>query len=237
MIQAAHTYRSKEQVLKDLSRALHFNTASLERNRKGRLSGQQVNQFIGRCVKPFIAALVFAVAPFLLWSTGFREHGLMAALGTFVEQFTHIKDLIEIKGRLGAGMMIGSSLACFGIAIYSFSRISFALYFDLLDRKVIVTECRVTGREDQVLRENGRDPIEKYYFNVLRDTHQVSLAAFRALESGSVYLTYILPRSRTLVSIEPKTAANGKVSSEAPVGSIPSGSRVETAEDILQPGS
>ena len=32
----------------------------------------------------------------------------------------------------------------------------------------------------------------------------VSLAAYRALEAGSLYIVYLLPRSEVLVSIEPK---------------------------------
>ena len=32
----------------------------------------------------------------------------------------------------------------------------------------------------------------------------VNLAAYRALEAGSIYLVYLLPRSQMLVSIEPK---------------------------------
>jgi hypothetical protein len=32
----------------------------------------------------------------------------------------------------------------------------------------------------------------------------VNLAAYRALEAGSIYLVYLLPRTERLVSIEPK---------------------------------
>jgi hypothetical protein len=32
----------------------------------------------------------------------------------------------------------------------------------------------------------------------------VNLAAYRAIEAGSIYLVYLLPRSELLVSIEPK---------------------------------
>jgi hypothetical protein len=32
----------------------------------------------------------------------------------------------------------------------------------------------------------------------------VNLAAYRALEAGSIYIVYLLPRSESLVSIEPK---------------------------------
>jgi hypothetical protein len=32
----------------------------------------------------------------------------------------------------------------------------------------------------------------------------VNLAAYRALEAGSIYIVYLLPRSELLASIEPK---------------------------------
>jgi hypothetical protein len=73
-----------------------------------------------------------------------------------------------------------------------------------LERKVIRQEGRVVAREETVNRANGRDPIEKYFFALRYLTMPVNLAAYRALEAGSVYIVYLLPRSETLVSIEPK---------------------------------
>ncbi len=42
MIEDATIFRTKEQVLYDLSKALHFSPESLEANRKGRLSKEQM---------------------------------------------------------------------------------------------------------------------------------------------------------------------------------------------------
>jgi hypothetical protein len=78
------------------------------------------------------------------------------------------------------------------------------LYFDLLDRKVEAREGRVVASEEQINRPNGRDPIEKYFFSLRYLNMPVSLAAYRALEAGSLYIVYLLPRSELLVSIEPK---------------------------------
>jgi hypothetical protein len=60
------------------------------------------------------------------------------------------------------------------------------------------------AREDQTLRPNGRDPVEKFFFVLKNDYYQVNLPAYRALENGSMYILYVLPRSNVLVSIEPK---------------------------------
>ena len=84
------------------------------------------------------------------------------------------------------------------------SRVPLTLYFDLLDSKVEAREGRVVAREEQINRPNGRDPIEKYFFSLRYLNMPVSLAAYRALEAGSIYIVYLLPRSERLASIEPK---------------------------------
>jgi hypothetical protein len=43
----------------------------------------------------------------------------------------------------------------------------------------------------------------------------VNLAAYRALEPGSIYVVYILPRSELLVSIEPKVGDAAMVQSSS----------------------
>jgi hypothetical protein len=84
------------------------------------------------------------------------------------------------------------------------SRVPLLLYLDLLDRKVEAREGRVVAREEQINRANGRDPIEKYFFSLRYLNMPVNLAAYRALEAGSIYIVYLLPRSEVLASIEPK---------------------------------
>jgi hypothetical protein len=74
-------------------------------------------------------------------------------------------------------------------------RVPLMLYFDLLDRKVEAKEGRVVAREEQINRANGRDPIEKYFFSLRYLNMPVNLAAYRALEAGSIYIVYLLPRS------------------------------------------
>jgi hypothetical protein len=83
-------------------------------------------------------------------------------------------------------------------------RMPFGLYFDLLGREVQNKVGRVVSREETTNRDNGRDPIEKYYFSLRYLNMPVNLAAYRALESGSIYIVYLTARSEILVSIEPK---------------------------------
>jgi hypothetical protein len=200
-------YRSKEQVLYDLSKALQFSPESLAANRNGQLSKEQAKKLYGRCFQPVLLTLLFALAPFLVWTriTSARlQISFLDAFPALITQLTHVNDLFESQGKLSGGIMIGSIVISLAIAVLLATRVSLALCFDLLNRKVIMKDGRVVAREETVNRPNGRDPIEKYFFSLRYLTMPVNLAAYRALEAGSIYLLYLLPRSELLVSIEPK---------------------------------
>jgi len=212
VIDDASTFRTKDQVLFDLSKALGFSPASLEANRRGRLSPDQFKQFIGRCVSPAVIALFSAVLPIVFWtgSVGMREHApFITALSVFIGQLMHLNDMLDSQGKISTLFTVGSILAGLVFAAYMGMRFSPAMYFDLLAREVATREGRVIAREEQTLRPNGRDPIEKYYFNLKNDRFDVNFAAYRALENGSTYLIYVLPRSGVLVSMEPKVVRSG----------------------------
>jgi hypothetical protein len=207
MIEDATTFRSKDKVLSDLSKALQFSPESLEANRKGQLSKDQTKKLAVRCAKPASLTFLFAVAPFLLWTrviSSSQQIPFGAALPVLITQLTHVKDLLEVHGKLGGVIMLGSILISLGMAVFLATRFPVALYFDVLEHKVIRQEGRVVAREETINRANGRDPIEKYFFALRYLTMPVNLAAYRALEAGSIYLVYLLPRSEELVSIEPK---------------------------------
>ncbi len=207
MIEDATIYRSKEQVLCDLAKALEFSAESLESNRKGRLSPDQTKRLAKRCATPAGLAVVLAWAPFLVWSyliSASQQIPFGAAVPVLLHELAHVKELFEAHGKMGGALMLGSFIISLGLAVLVATRVPIALYFDLLDRKVIKSEGRVVAREETTNRENGRDPIEKYYFSLRFLNMPVNLRAYRALEAGSVYLVYLLPRSEELVSIEPK---------------------------------
>ncbi len=123
-------------------------------------------------------------------------------------ELIHVNDLFEAHGKMGGAIMLGSILISLGLAVFMASRVPMMLYFDLLDGKVEAREGRVVAREEQINRPNGRDPIEKYFFSLRYLNMPVNLAAYRALEAGSIYIVYLLPRSEILASIEPKMRAN-----------------------------
>jgi hypothetical protein len=207
VIEDATTFRSKEQVLKGLSAALNFNPESLEANRQGRLSNEQAKNLLGRCLAPVVITFICAAAPFAIWTwitAGRQKISLVAAFPALITELMHAKDLFEEHGKIGGGIMFASILIGLGLAAWMSSRVSLPLYFDLLDRKVEIKEGRVVAREEQILKANGRDPIERYFFTLRQLKIEVNLAAYRALEDGSIYVMYVLPRSELLASIEPK---------------------------------
>jgi hypothetical protein len=214
VIEDATIYRSKEQVLYDLSKALHFSPETLEANRKGQISKEQAKQLLGQGVQPAVLMVVFAVAPFAIWTwitAGRQQLSLMAALPALITELTHMNDLFEAHGKVGGGIMLGSIMISVAIAAFMALRLPVALYLDLIDRKVEAREGRVVAREEQINRANGRDPIEKYFFCLRYLNMPVNLAAYRALEAGSLYIVYLLPRSELLASIEPKIDDAGTV--------------------------
>jgi hypothetical protein len=207
MTEASTGYRTQEQVLFDLAKAYPFSPEALEKNRDGKLAKDQHKKYIGRCARPATMALISALAPILFWTSitaGKAQVSFMDALPIFFNNLIHLSQFVEAQGRWSAIVTVGTTAVFLILAAITASKISLPLYFDLLDKKVEVQEGRLIAREDQTLRANGRDPIEKYYFNFKTHSWEVSLAAYRALETGSTYRLYLLPRSNLLVSLEPK---------------------------------
>jgi len=207
VVEDATRFRTKEQVLYDLSQALRFSPDSLEANRKGRLSKDQVKQLAPQVVLPTILTFALAVGPLAAWTyitAGRQQLSFINAFPALINELTHVHDLFEAHGKVGGVMMLASILVPLAIAAFMLLRLPIMLYFDLLDRKVEARDGRVVAREEQINRANGRDPIEKYYFSLRYLNMPVNLAAYRALEAGSLYIVYLLPRSELLVSIEPK---------------------------------
>jgi hypothetical protein len=226
VIEDATSYRTKEKVLLDLAKALGFSAASLEANRQGKLTRDQLRQFAVRVIQPAVLTLFFALAPFLIWAamiSAQKQVSLTEGLSMFVSRLIHMSQLVETNGKFGAFLRMGSTLVSLVIAGFSASKFPLALYFDLLGREVTKREGRVVAREDQTLRPNGRDPVEKFFFVLKNDYYQVNLPAYRALENGSMYILYVMPRSNVLASIEPKlnsgVAMAGETSGVQPVNS------------------
>ena len=204
-------WRTKEQVLRDLSKAFHFSASSLEQNRKGKLAADQFLPMLVQFLRPIGMAVGCIVAPFLAWSLLIAFSGNTSfsdAVGTVFSKALHPKDLFEELGLVRSIAIIKATLGCIGFGIYKAMGISFGMYFDLIERAVIIKEGRIEGREEQIFRDGGRDPLEHYYFDMKTQRFDVTREAYLAIDSGAAYAVYMLPRSRKLVAVEPKTSAD-----------------------------
>jgi hypothetical protein len=207
----ATIYRTKEQVLNDLAKALCFSRESLETNRKGHISKEQAKELYGRCVRPAVLLILSAFGPVAIWTwitAGRAQLSLANALPALLTELAHVKSLLENHGKMGGLLMLGSIIGGLVLAALMAMRMPFPLFFDLLDGKVQAREGRVVAREETINRPNGRDPIEKYFFSLRYLNMPVNLAGYRALEDGSIYIVYLTPRSELLLSIEPKLQDN-----------------------------
>jgi hypothetical protein len=201
------TFRTKDQVLFDLARALRFSPETLEVNRKGKVSSEQTMRLSLGCIRSAFLASVFFFAPLFLWTAVTAAHeqvSFTAAVPIFAHELLHFSDSSEAHGHFGAVLRIGSVLLSLAVGVLAAMRFPFALYFDLVDGTVYLREGRVVAREEQTIRRNGRDPVEKYFLDMKTERYQVNLATFRAIEDGAIYLIYVLPRSHVLVALEPK---------------------------------
>jgi hypothetical protein len=206
MAKAGEAWRTKEQVLIDLANALHFSAHALEQNRKGHLAVEQWQRLFVRFLRPVFIAASFIIGPFGIWAL----IGCMGGSG-LGESLDHVfsiafqpKQLFEEHGLIVSGVILAVTLGGFVMGLRKASHISMGLYFDLIERKVIAKEGRIEGREEQIFRTGGRDPIESYFFDLKTERFEVPSAAVQALDNGAAYCVYLLPRSRVLVSLEPK---------------------------------
>jgi hypothetical protein len=210
LAQHPDTWRSKEQILIDLSKAFRFSADSLEANREGKLAWPQVNHLGGKLVQPAAMAAIFLSAPFFaaVFLTSWSQHSsVSSALATLMANLTHPLEIMSGWLLAVVGVLTAAALA---LAAYYASRLSPGLYFDILERKVEAREGRVTAREHEVHRGPRGDPAEVYYYDAKELTFPVSRDAFRALDHGGFYRYYFTPRSRVLVAIEPCTPADSQ---------------------------
>jgi len=214
MAKVPDSWRTREQVLLDLCNALHFSPDSLEQNRKGNLSAEQWQRLFICFLRPVLMGAAFILGPFVVWTLIGVLSGSDSLGGSLHYVFSAAfqpRLVLEYHGWFVSGVIVLATLGGIGFGIYKASRVSMALYFDLIERKVIIKEGRVESREDQVFRSGARDPIESFFFHLKTDKFEVNSAAVQALDNGAAYYVYLLPRSRTLVAIEPRMSAGDGV--------------------------
>ena len=207
MAKPIETWRTKEQVLEDLAKALHLSTPALEQNRRGRLAADQWQVLFFRFLNPVVTAAGCILAPFCIWALMASANSSVSFGGSLSDVFSMAFKpgrVFENHGMVTSLAIIALTLGCIGVGLYQARNISLALYFDLIERSVVIKEGRVEAREEEIFRSGGRDPLEHYFLDLKTEKFSVPREAVLAIDSGAAYNVYVLPRSRTLVAIEPK---------------------------------
>lgn len=200
------TVRSAEELGFDLAKVLQFSITDLRLFRRSILpasSGQVLfRKVVGPLLKSAVVTLLplFAVA-FLISSS--RHCSLSDGLLVLFSTMGHLQEFAETEGWFRTVLYSLSGLTLLGLGAYHATHIPLDLLADILAKRVRSLDGRVTAREEELHVGKKRDDVVNYYFEMKHSTFKVNRRAFLTIDSGGAYRVYYLPRSRTLVAIEP----------------------------------
>ncbi len=202
--------RSAHQVACDLGKSLRCSDADLLLLRQGILPAASWNLLLGKVLQPLVKSGILTLAPLLaaaFLASSSHHCSLSEGLPIVISEIRHMGDLVETEGWFRTILYAATGLALLGFGIYYATRIPLDLLADVLAKRVRSVEGRVTAREEERKVRGKRDEVTYYLFEMKEGAFSVSRATFLALDSGGPYRVYYLPRSRTLVGIEPSALA------------------------------
>jgi hypothetical protein len=199
-IEYVTTAHDVENPLPELARTNHFTMADLEQNRQGKISDAQWMRLLLRALQP-VRYTGGALLGWLLccW-----------VVKTVVPAF--ILMILAWLGMKGAGILFGAvTLACAGaflVSVLKSARTTALLLVDLKLGKAACIEGRVLpSREDErglgMARLHGEKHTHHWYV-AKNEYFEVDEAAHAALPEGMQFSLYHTPKSKLLLSIEPK---------------------------------
>ncbi|WP_321477620.1 hypothetical protein [uncultured Paludibaculum sp.] len=189
-----------KDALPELARANQFTMADLAQNRAGKISDGQWMRLLFRALQP----VRYTGGALLGWLL------CCFIVKTLVPDI--ILTIVSYIGAKGIGIVFGgATLACVGaflVSVLRSARTMALLIFDLRSGTVAVLEGRVShSREDEeglgMARFRGENHTKRCYV-VKNEYFEVDEEAFKALPDGLVARLYHTPRSKLLLSIEPK---------------------------------
>ncbi|BDC50156.1 hypothetical protein F183_A24720 [Bryobacterales bacterium F-183] len=215
-LEYVHVQPRSENLLLVLGKALDFSASDLLENRKGTLSHEQFDRLSRTHVYfPLLAMVITLITPMFLriaWLYFAEDRGVLRFLqqsfsdpGTIARGLKHgIEEPLPV--------LFWVVLCIFPLAFIHYSfRMPWPLFLDLVSRKVKKETGLASNRwaEHRLRGRKGRegDLISRYDYIINEKRFQVSRAAFEALAPSLEYNLYYLPRTRTVVSIEPLEAA------------------------------
>lgn len=218
-MQYVETVRSPQQVAFDLGNALAFSMAELKAYRQGILPPLRLQTLLGRVLKPLLLSACLTLLPLLACAyLTSRSHDCSWSEGLNIvfSNVLHLRDVAAVDGWFRVILYVAGGLLFLGLGCYQASRIPLDLLSDALSKQVLCAEGRVSAREEEKLGRGKRDEVVKYIFEMKEHVFEVSRRAFLALDNGGLYRVYFLPRSNTLLAIEPSVLAKDSEGSGRP---------------------
>lgn len=189
-----------EDPLPDLARTNRFTMADLEENRNGRISDTQWFRLLLRSLQP------------VRYSGGALLGWLLCCFVVKTLVPSVVLWIIAWLGVKGIGVLFGAvTLACAGaflISVLKSARLMALLILDLKEGKAACIEGRVSpSREDEkglgMARLYGENH-SNYWYVAKNEYFEVDHEAHAALPFGMQFRLYHTPKSKLLLSIEPK---------------------------------
>ncbi len=202
--------RSAEQLASDLARSLHSSASDLLLLRRGILPAASWNPLLGKVLQPLVKSAILTLAPLFLaafLASSSHHCSLSDGLLLVVSQIRHVQDLAETEGWFRTVLYAATGLTLLAFGIYYATRIPLDLLADVLAKRIRSVEGRVTAREEERKIRGKRDEVTYFLLEMKQGAFAVSRPTFLALDSGGLYRIYYLPRSRTVVGIEPASLA------------------------------
>jgi len=192
----------------DLAKAMQFSLADINSVRKGILPVSSFQPLLAKVVRPVIKAIAVVLVPWLTAAYLLSpEHRISEGLGTIFGMFGNMPDFVEEHGLFRTIILIKSLVVSAGLSVFWFMKVPLDLVRDILGKRVKAAEGRVTTRDEEKKVRGKRDEVSFYYFHLREKQFQVSRKAYLAIDEGGSYRVYFLPRSQTLIAIEPAILA------------------------------
>jgi hypothetical protein len=202
--------RSAEQIASDLGKAMQFSMQDLHAARKGILPLSTFQPLLGTVLRPLARAAGFILIPWVTaayFASSHNNCSIFQGLAIVFTNLGHIPDFAKDHGWFRTVLYIKALFLPTGYGFYCATKVPFDLVRDMLGKRVRSAEGRVTLREEDKKVPGKRDEVSFYYFHMKERTFHVSRKAFLAIDDGGSYRAYFLPRSHTLVAIEPSILA------------------------------
>ncbi len=175
--------------------------------RKGILPISCCQPLLGNVLRPLSKSAALILAPFVVAAFASSSHSIVGGFRAVFSTLGNLGGFAEDHGLLRTILYVKAIVVSVGWGIHYAMKIPMGMVLDMLGKRVQMLEGRVTTREEEKKVPGKRDEVSFYFFHLKEKSFPVSRKAFTAIDDGGSYRVYFLPRSHTLVAIEPTVLA------------------------------